>query len=478
MRGQRRFYVDIMQSPSEVTGSFILCVAKINDKTIKFVIDCGMYQERDMESHNGRFPVKPNEVEFMVLTHNHVDHNGRIPFFVKCGFSGNIDTSNVTREIIPKAMYDNAKVVKDVCKRWNMQPLYTSEDVEKTIPQVKGIDFNTPTRVNENITVTLIPNGHLIGAASVLVQIHAPGEHKDINLFFSGDYNNKNLFFKVAPVRKWISQLPLNIIIESTYGKMDSNDIKRTFRRNVLRAIKAGKTIIVPVFSLGRAQEILYVFRDLKKKNKDLFQDIPIYYDGKLSLYYTIMYSKLQQKGLLHFYPDKKEFLPEELTYVVGPTMRKIIVEDQTRCKVIITTSGMGSYGPAQTYIPAFIGNPKALIHFTGYCAEGTLGYNLKNAPKGDIVEVGGTKAIKRADVEFTNEFSAHAKADQLIKFLKRFEKPLFIMVNHGEDSTKEAFSDRILREVDVKNVAILGREYFYRVNEYGFVKSLPTKFL
>jgi metallo-beta-lactamase family protein len=467
-----------MQDSTEVTGSMTLCVVKIDDKTIKFAVDCGIYQERNHEEQNERFIVKPDEVDFVILTHNHVDHNGRLPYLFKQGFRGKIYMTNITQSILSRALLDNAKVIKDNSKRKNKEPLYTAEDVEQMLPYGEGVDYNKPVRLNENITITFVPNGHLIGAASVLVQIHASGEEKDINLFFSGDYNNKNMFYRVAPIRKWITKLPLNIMIESTYGKMDSCEIKEVFRKNIVKALRKRKTIIIPVFSLGRAQEILFILKDMQKKYPARFKDVRIYYVGKLSFYYTDKYKELQELGILHFYQEKKDFLPDNLIKILDKNIRKEIIADNS-CKVILTTSGMGSYGPAQTYIPAFISNPNCLIHFTGYCSEGTLGSQLKNTPKGEIVEVGGARTEKWADVEFTTEFSAHAKADELIKLLNKFEKPSFVMVNHGEDSTKEAFSNRILKEVEnVKTVGILGREYFYRIDKNGFVKGGSSKLL
>jgi len=472
----RRFYVDIMQDRTEVTGSFTIVVVKIDNETIKFVVDCGMYQEREYEDQNASFPTNPEDVNFAILTHNHVDHTGRFPYFVKKGFSGAIYTSNTTRMILGRALNDNAKVLLDTSKRRSVKAFYDYEDVEHTIHNVRGCDYNKPIRAHENITLTFVPNGHLIGAASVLVQIHCPGK-EDINLFFSGDYNNRNLFFRVSPVRKWITKLPINIIVESTYGDMHSGEIKEVFRRNILNALKENKTIIIPVFSLGRAQEILYYVKEMQRHYPGVFDNVPIYYDGKLSFYYTGAYDILQKEGLVHFYKEKREFLPQNLTMVTDKNLRKDLVKHDN-CKVIITTSGMGSYGPAQTYIPAYIGKEDALIHFTGYCAEGTLGYRLKHAEKGDIVEVGGVKVVKEADVEFTSEFSAHSKADELIKLLKKFERPLFVMVNHGRNETKDAFAKKVLKETAVEHVGILGRDYFYRIDEDGFVKSVTVKFL
>ena len=220
----KKFYVDLMQDKAEVTGSLTLGVTKIMDKTRKFAVDCGLYQERNYEDEdrNESFPTNPEEVEFVILTHNHTDHTGRLPYFVRKGFSGKIYTTEVTKRLLGKALNDSARIIKDTGKRKNKAALYDADDVQKTLNLVEGCDYNQPIRVNENMTLTFIPNGHLIGAAMVLLQIHCPGVLQDINFFFSGDYNNKNMFFEVAPIRKWITKLPVNIVVESTYGYMNS----------------------------------------------------------------------------------------------------------------------------------------------------------------------------------------------------------------------------------------------------------------
>ena len=150
---------------------------------------------------------------------------------------------------------------------------------------------------------------------------------------------------------------------------------------------------------------------------------------------------------------------------------------ESTDKKIIVTTSGMGSYGPAQTYIPEYISRPKALIQFTGYTAEGTLGRRLKDTKKGEMVQVGGLIVKKSAEVEYTNEYSAHAKADEMIIFLNQFKNLKLVLVNHGEEDVKKVFAERIVNEVNPKRVGILDREYFFRVNSYGLVKTLSTKF-
>ena len=471
MSEKNRPYVDIMSLHPGVTGSCNLCIVKFpNTKKIRFIVDCGLFQESEYDELNYVLPFNAEELDFCLVTHNHVDHTGRLPYIVKEGFSKNIYATEDTCKLMPLALNDSCKVLRDVARRKNVKYLYDEENVEETVRLLKGCRYNETISICDNlIKITFFTNGHLIGAAVILVQICYPG-YDDINLLFTGDYNNKNMFFDVNPIPEWILNLPLTIIQESTYGNMDTSEIIKCFRGNILKCINNGGTVIAPVFSLGRSQEILYELKCMQNEGV-LDKEIPIYFDGKLAIKYTDLFIK----DGLDIREDMKDFLPENLRFV-NKLNRNEVLEDLER-KIVLTTSGMGSYGPAQVYIPEYITREGALIHFTGYTAEGTLGSRLKNTNVGETVEVGGVIAKKKATVEYTTEYSAHAKADEMIEFLKQFKNIKLVLVNHGEAEVKHIFANRILKEVEAKRVGLLGRDYFFRINPYGLVKTLSTKF-
>lgn len=472
MEGTRlNSYADVMSFHHEVTGSLNFAVIKFNDGvTIKGIVDCGMFQEKEYSDLNKKFPFKAEELDFVLITHNHVDHTGRLPLLIKEGYTKNIYMSYVTENLIPLALEDSFKVIKKLAKRNNESVLYSENDVKDVMSKIIGCKFNREIFVHPFIKVTFLNNGHLPGAALILMQIVREG-YNDINILFTGDYNGKNMFFNVDPIPENIKSLPLTIVQESTYGNMDSTDIAECFSDNIIKAIKNKKTVIVPVFSLGRAQEILYILKVLQKQKK-LSTGIPIYLDGNLAIKYTDLFLR----GCIQIKEGMKNFLPEHLKYV-DKDMRSSLLENNTT-KIILTTSGMGSYGPAKTYIPEYLSRENALIQFTGYTAEDTLGYRLRTTPKGETVDFVGLVVVKRADVEYTTEFSAHAKADEMIEFLKQFSNLKLVLVNHGEFSTKEVFAERILKDVKPKNVGILGNGYFFRIDSYGLVKSLSTEFM
>lgn len=360
-------------------------------------------------------------------------------------------------------------MLRDVAKRQNHSPLYSEADVSQTMRLIHPCKYNETIQIRPNIKATFFMNGHLMGASSILVQISWE-EYETINLFFTGDYNNKNMFFDVPDLPDWVLNLPLTLVQESTYGDMDSYEVTSCFKQNVLKCLEHGGTVVAPVFSLGRSQEILYEVKCMQDDGS-LDVNVPIYFDGKLGIRYTTLYLK----DGLDIKEDMKNFLPKNLTFVDKVNRGEVLTS--TMPKIILTTSGMGSYGPAQVYIPEYLTRRNSLIHFTGYTTEGTLGARLKAAEVGTAVQIGGTLVKKHAQVEYTTEYSAHAKADEMIDFLKKFKHLKLVLVNHGEANTKQIFAERIINEVDTERVGILGSGYFFRVNHEGLIKSLSTKF-
>lgn len=467
------FYIEVSALGKEVTGSCILNTIHFPDGSIRRVlVDCGLFQESDYLSQNKSFPFDPSAIQHVIVTHNHVDHTGRLPLLVKEYFSGKIHTSIDTSRLLPYALMDSYKVLKKKSELTNEKLLYTENDVHKTISLVEAHPFEESIWIDPNIKLTFFMNGHLPGAAIVLMQVRYHDHqtpYKEINMLYTGDFNNKNMFFDVTPIPKWVHQLPINIIQEATYGSSNSFEVEKVFEKNIFDALANQSEIVIPVFSLGRAQEILLILKQWQDEGK-LDVNIPIYFDGKLAMKYTNLYTS----NSLYLDDKHKNFLPRNLNYVTENLARESLIASNG-CKIIITTSGMGSYGPAQVYLPAFLKKPNALIHFTGYLAENTLGRKLYESEKDSIVEVAGLQVKKMADLKFTSEFSAHAKADELIDFLRPFENIRLLLINHGEVEKKSAYAHRVLRELSPSNVGILDDTYTFRVNRYGFVKSFTT---
>ena len=254
---------------------------------------------------------------------------------------------------------------------------------------------------------------------------------------------------------------------------MNSSEIQYTFKDNIEKAIKKGKKhIVIPAFSFSRTQELLYNLK-LMQEEKIIPKSYQIYLDGKLSQSYTNLF--VSQAQTLGFKDDMQDFLPKDLKYIYKEE-RYAIMKDPNP-KIIVTSAGMGSYGPAQMHIPEVITKHDGLVHFTGYMAEGTLGIDLQEANEGDMVKIGGIIKKKLADVLYTNQFSSHAKEDEIIEFLNDFSSKKLILFNHGEKETKEQLAKDTFESVKAKDIGILGNDVLFRVGPYGLIKTMSTKF-
>ncbi len=470
MGSKNAFYVDIEAFHPKVTGSNILCNVRFPNLTsIKFLVDCGMYQEKDCEKFNSDFVFSTDVIKFVLVTHSHIDHIGRLPLLVKKGYTGPIYTSKeVANYFLEPALRDSLGVIETESKTHGTAPLYTEDDVDGVISQVVGVDYFEEWSPCEGIKVTYYQNAHVPGAAIILVRAKYEG-YEPINIVFTGDYNNKNAFFCSRKLPERVTKLPVTIIQEATYGTMNSEECVARFEDKISAVVREQRNVLLFAYSFGRTQEVLYKLRGMQKKGI-LSTDIPIYLDGKLGIKYTNIYPKLDISERM------KDFLPENFHFVSKDQREQLAYSKEQ--KIIITSSGNGTYGPAQFYAPIFVPDPNAYLAFTGFVQEGTFGRQLLLTQNDSPVSIGGMLVTKLAEVDFFNEFSAHAKADELIDFLRDFENLKLVLVNHGETETKFKYAERVKKEVNVKKVGILDRNYVFRIDSYGFVKSRSTQFL
>lgn len=480
-------FADIVALHSEVTGSLIYCSVRLpNQEKLKFLVDCGLFQEEKYQKDNYYFPFDPHEIDFVLVTHNHIDHIGRIPKLYKDGFAGPTYASSTTSELMLYALNNTAEIfelstnsnqskAKHVLQDSSIPaylmatPLFDKDDVAYAMDNVYGVEYNHRVKITPNVSVMFASNGHLLGAASILVTISYRGQ-RSINLFFSGDYAKSNMFFDVKAMPKNIYSVPVTIIEESTYGTTSYDSIHYVFDNNLIESMKLGHTFVAPVFALGRTQEILLKLKRLQESG-GLDPRVPIYLDGNLAQSYTSFYS--HHKKLLRL--DAREFLPENLSMIHEFAQRESILKVRGP-KIILTTSGMGSYGPAQFYLPYYIARKDATIHFCGYTTPNTFGRTLQDAPNGEILDIKGVMVEKKARVLSTNEFSGHGKKEDLLDSIRRFSDVKSVLVNHGEKQTKQSFAQDVETTINPsKGVEVLNPDVCVRVGAYGIIKTLPA---
>lgn len=461
-------YVDIRGYHKGVTGSSIRNTVHFSDgEKFRFLVDYGMYQG---EGHHGieyNDSVNPEKINAILLTHTHLDHDGALPIFVRKGYNKKIYMSDASAAVIDIGLLDSYNIMKRDAKLKKRPILFSESDINQTIKQIETVKYEQTVKIHSNISVTFFNNGHLIGASCILVQIDEPGGI--INLLYTGDYKPNNIFLDIKPFPYWVYALPnLTIISEATYGSTNSCDIQQIWEDDIVEACSRNQLIFNCAFGQGRAQELMYRIRKLQDEGR-IPKDYPVRVDGTTTAAYTFRY--LDRSNILRLREEAKNFFPYNIQFVDNKTRPALL--NSTERAIFISTSGMGSNGPAATYIPHFLSNPNALLYIPGYASEGTLAKKIVEADYGEeILFKDGHSVIKNAEVKQTGEFSSHATADQIIEFFLQFA-PLSILFNHGEPKNKEALEARAQKELGIKKTGILGMGYVYRVNSYGIDKAV-----
>lgn len=477
-----------------VTGSSILLTYHIpNGIKKQFLVDCGIFQEYEFDKYNDSLPSQfhPENIQYVFLTHTHIDHCGRLPFLVKEGFLNNIYCTNDAKDLLAPALFDCAKILESDSKyltkkrKTFIEPLYDSDDVKNTLKKTRGMDYNKTYKLDENLSVTFLGNGHLMGSSMILIQIQEIG-FETINLLFTGDYNVNNLFKQVPEIPNWVKKLKLIIIQEATYGDSSTNDIKYTYDNTLLSLLNDNKTVISPVIACERTEQVLLKIKNLQDTNK-ISKKIPVYLAGSLACEYFKIYCN----------KSKVDFIPQNLTLVTSKPINihsKMLegknvdlineIPDEVLnlkgAKIILTTSGMADKGKAPYYLSKLANRKDVSVFFTCYLPSNTLGYSLKNIKDGSEFTfcVFGEKVTKQVNCEIlcSNEFSSHAKSDQLIDFLKSFPNIAGVFINHGNIKTKEIYSQKI-SNLQIPFVEILDRAIFFSLSEYEILKICNSKY-
>lgn len=428
-------------------------------KNIPFLVDCGSFQGLDnVDQLNTTFNFDVTSFEFSILTHAHLDHYGRYPLAIKQGFHAPVFTTYPTKTFLSEVfLQDCLKIEKRRAKKSGTEPNYTEMEIEKFEHCMIPCDFNQKIVYNDNITIQFFNNGHVPGAAVTLVTISYP-DCEDMNLIITGDYNNHNDFFEVKPLPEWVYELPnVSVIIEATYGGTKSSDLReKCFIDNIVRALSEKKICIVPAFSFGRAQEVLYKLRNAQDSGI-LPTSFEIYLDGKTAIHTTSLF----QNDAFKIHPRAKDFLPYNLNFVGDKKIRNFLIHENNFPKVIVSSSGSASYGPSQRYVDCYMNNKLAMIHATGHIfPESKLGH-------------------LRDDSSFvaqffdTDEFSAHAKQEVLTQFVGPIKNLKSVFIHHGEENDKKELA-YALKETCNANIHILSSNKVFRMASDGTSEEFP----
>ena len=443
--------VQLFGAAKEVTGS---CYSLTTKDHKKILIDCGMFQgHKDKVKENyDDFGFDPSEYSALLLTHAHLDHCGRIPKLVKEGFKGKIYAIDAAKDLALVIMLDAAKVAAEdtAHKNWlrkqeglpPRKPIYDEHDVLKTMKYFVSVNYDKEVMINKNITAKFYDAGHILGASSIQLKI-TEGD-KTSFVVFSGDIGQENavLVKNIEPITK-----ADYVFIESTYGDRRHppiEDRKKEFIRIVNEAYKRGGKLMIPSFTVERAQELLFYLGEFMEDG--LIPRMKVYLDSPMAIKATEIFEKYKP-----YYNSKVEqcmkrradpFKFPELILTSTVEESKAINSEKGPF-IIIAGNGMCSAGRIKQHIKMNIGDKKNTLMFIGYQAEGTLGYWIKKGEKQAILL--GTKIDVNAKIEFIEGFSAHADYTDLIRWLDNYDpKPKKVFICHGEEEQSMAFSERI----------------------------------
>lgn len=425
----------------------------------KILLDCGMFQGMGKEtlSLNSEWGFEPTEIDHVIISHAHIDHTGLLPKLVKDGYDGKIFCPPATASLIKLLLTDSAHIQEDDVRYINkhrskegrplIEPLYTEEDALKVFSMLETIPYGEHFRVDKGVELMYTDCGHILGSAAVNLKIYENG--KNVRITFSGDIGRYRDMLLKSP-----EEFPQAdyIIMESTYGdKLHElvtvasdkllNHIEETCIQN------KGK-LIVPAFSLGRTQEILYMLNRLELENR--LPKIKYYVDSPLSMKVTNTVKKYPDhfngnvRNLLKIDHDVFDF--EGLHYIESVDESIALNSSKEPC-VIISASGMAEAGRVKHHIANNISEARNMILLTGYCEPRSLGGRLKLQPA--EVKIFGTTHIVKAGIDEITSLSAHGDYDDMCQWLAcqnpRHIKKLFLV--HGEYDVQMHFKERLIRK-------------------------------
>lgn len=439
-----------------VTGSKHLLTLSSGETCL---LDCGMFQGmgKDTDEFNMHFGFDPTTIDYVILSHAHIDHTGLLPKLVKEGFKGNIYCTPATKALTEVLLEDSAIIQRDDVKFSNkrrakqglplIEALYSLEDAKSVTPLLKVIEYNKPTQISNHVELLYTDAGHIIGSAVVNLKIKENGETK--TLTFSGDVGRYRDMILRSPA---VFPAADYIIIESTYGDK-LHDLIHSTPDDLLKyiektCIEQKGNLIIPAFSVGRTQEILFELNQLSLEKR--LPHIPVYVDSPLSIEATEIvksypkYFNNRIRKILEVDEDPFDF--EGLHFITSVDESKALNDDM-HPKVIISASGMADAGRVKHYILNNIDNARNTILLVGYCEPHSLGGRLMAGAK--TVRIYGLEYVVKAGIGSIRSMSAHGDYEDLMQFLAcqnpNAVKQVYIV--HGEPEVQDHFAERLKKK-------------------------------
>ena len=446
-----------------VTGSNFL----VEGAGKKFLVDCGMYQggDRDEMQNHEPFAYDVNEIDFMLLTHAHIDHSGRIPKLYKEGYRNPVITTKATRDLCSIMLPDSGHIQEQEIEWRNrkrmregkeaLPPLYTAQDAIDTMEIFKPVNYDEIIEIDPNIYVRFNDAGHMLGSA--IIEIWVKEDGKETKAVFTGDLGNNDIPLLSSPTM--IDNCDY-LVMESTYGGRlhIRNDEKANLFLNIVsETLDKGGTVVIPSFAVGRTQEILYELNNLKdaqdseefKKKYATLMKAPVYVDSPLAISATEVFRENanlfdeETQALIERGDNPLEFPGLQFTRTADESKA---LNEKNESAIIISASGMCEVGRIKHHLKHNLWNPNSTILFVGYQAPGTLGRRIVDGEK--VVRIFGEEIAVNARIEYIEGYSGHADQEWLMNFIYSFiTKPKHVFLVHGEPNGQEILKAKIEEE-------------------------------
>jgi metallo-beta-lactamase family protein len=439
------------------------------DAAVKILLDCGQFQgsaKQDAQNFEA-FPFDPSQIDFLILSHAHIDHCGRIPLLVKRGFHGRIYASTATADLLPVMLRDSAHIHETEAEWKNrkarrkgdvlVQPLFTLDDAEASLAYVTPVLYDQTVEPAPGVRFSFADAGHILGSS--IVELWLNEAEKETKLVFSGD-----LGVTMKPILRdptFIRTADI-VIMESTYGNRLHEDgdaslarLEEIIRNTALR----GGSIVIPSFAVGRTQELIYELDDFYEKTApgDILHEIKVYVDSPMATAATAVF----RSNIQVFDGDARERILSGNDPLDFPNLVFTRTTDESKAinlnpepKIIISASGMCEAGRIRHHLKHHLWDKRTSVVFVGYQAEGTLGRKLIEGT--ETVQLFGEEIRVSAEIHSLEGFSAHADKDGLLDWVKGFDKkPRHLFLVHGETEAKDALAQTIAGQTGIHPIAI-----------------------
>lgn len=448
--------IQFLGAAGEVTGSSYL----VNTGEINFLVDCGLFQgTKQNDAHNyADFSFDPSQINFVILTHAHLDHCGLLPRLYREGFRGVIHATPATIELAKLILTDAAQIQENGANDYQLEVLFTHDDVAGCLQLFKSHKYKEKFMPTKGVSACFHDAGHILGSA--MVEVWLP----DKKIVFSGDIGNSPVPILQNPTVLTEADY---VVCESTYGdRLHSSATKRD--SELLRIIRHAKKhhakVIIPSFALERSQDLLYCLNNLK--NQRQLPDIPVYLDSPLAIKITKIYQKYSYLFDAEFQKlmatDKDLFSFSGFQSTLSP-MESRELNNLNGEAIYIAGSGMADAGRVQHHLLHHLSDPTTQVIFVGFCAPGTLGRRLLDGMTRVIIR--DKRVTVRAQIHLIDSFSAHADQKGIMSWLKPFKTPAgakpTIFLTHGESPARTVLAGKIETQLKAQVLTPMYRQKY-----------------